>query len=487
VSLFDLTAAEISLAIRGGRLSAVAVTEGFLARIEEIDGRLGALIRVTPEEALRDAARIDAGIANDGNAGPLAGVPLLVKDNLCVRDHPVTCGSRILLGHTAAYTATAVARAQAAGAILLGATNLDEFAFGSSGETSAFGPTRNPWDLSRVPGGSSGGSAAAVAARLAPLALGTDTGGSTRQPAALCGVVGVRPTYGRVSRHGLVAFASSMDQIGPIARTVRDAAALLRCIAGPDALDATCAAVPDLDSPGDGPIRLDGVRLGICEDLAPEGLDAEVREHFDGSLKTLRALGAEIVDIGLPTARHAVPTYYLLAMSEASSNLARFDGVRYGRRVPSDDLIELVTRTRGEGFGAEAKRRILLGTFALSAGRREDLHGRATRVRALLRREMKTALASVDAIVTPTSPEPAFPIGERIDDPVRMYACDVLTTPASLAGLPAVSVPCGLTGAGLPVGLQITCDHWRETRMLEIGAAFEDVTGFHRDTPWGLS
>jgi aspartyl-tRNA(Asn)/glutamyl-tRNA(Gln) amidotransferase subunit A len=485
VSIVDLTAVEIAAAVRAGRLRARDVTEACLDRIEEVDGRLGALLRTYPREARRTAEAVDRAVAEGRDPGPLAGVPLVVKDNLCVRDRPVTCASRILRGHLAAYTATAVARTREAGAVLVGAANLDEFGFGSSGETSAFGLTRNPWDLSRVPGGSSAGSAAAVAARLAPLSLGTDTGGSVRQPAAFCGVVGIRPTYGRVSRSGLVAFASSLDQIGPIARTVRDAALLLRCVSGADPADATTADRPPPEVPGEGPIRLDAVRLGVPEGSLDD-LEPPVREHVEGSLDTLRGLGAEIADVRLPTARHALSTYYLLAVSEASANLARYDGVRYGRRVPSDGLDDMLTRTRGAGFGAEVKRRVLLGTFALSAGRRDDLYGRAARVRARLTRETREVLGDVEAIVTATSPEPAFPLGERLDDPVRMYAGDLFTAPAGLAGMPAASVPCGLTSSGLPVGLQFACDRWRESRMLEIAAAFEDVTGFHRDLPWGL-
>jgi aspartyl-tRNA(Asn)/glutamyl-tRNA(Gln) amidotransferase subunit A len=486
LSVHDLTATEIAAAVRARRLAAVDVVRACLDRAAELDGSLGTLVHVAAEEALEAAARLDRAAGAGEPLGPLAGVPLVVKDNLLVRGWPTRSGSRILEGHVAAGDAAAVARARAAGAIPFAAGNLDEFGMGSSGETSAHGPTRNPWDPERVPGGSSSGPAAAVAARIAPLALGSDTGGSVRLPAALCGVVGVRPTYGRVSRRGLVAFASSLDQVGPIARTVRDAAALLAAIAGRDPGDATSGDGPPIPVPEDGPLRLDGVRLATSPDLRPAGCEPDVPDLVDAALETFRSLGAEIHEVRLPHVADALAAYYLIADAEASTNLARYDGIRYGRTADDEDLRARIEATRDAGFGREVKRRILLGTLALSAGRGEELYLQARRVRVLVRREFQAALGDARALVGPTSPFAAFRLGERLEDPLALYACDVLTVPASLAGLPALSVPAGLTRDERPVGLQLVGAAGGESTLLRIAAAFEDVTGHHRELPRGI-
>ena len=473
-----LDARAIAAAVRAGERRAADVVEAHLARIEARNDAWNAFLAVDAAGARRAAAAVDATVAEGGDPGPLAGVPLAIKDNLCVRGTRTTCASRILETYVAPYTATAVERLVAAGAVPIGKTNLDEFAMGSSNESSAFGATRNPWDPTRVPGGSSGGSAAAVAGALAPVALGSDTGGSIRQPAALCGVVGVKPTYGRVSRYGLLAFASSLDQIGPFAKTVRDAAAVLGVLAGRDPRDATSVDLPPPEVPAEGPLRLDGVRLGVPEEYLPDALDPVIRARFDEAVATLESLGATMVPLSLPSTPYAIPVYYVLANAEASSNLARYDGVRYGHRTAEDGALDAwLAATRGEGFGAETKRRIMIGTFVLSTGYADRYYTHALRVRALLRRELATAFERVDAIVSPTSPVTAFPLGEKVDDPISMYLCDVLTAPANLAGVPGVSVPGGYDDRGLPVGLQFLGPHFGETELLRIAAAYEDATG----------
>jgi aspartyl-tRNA(Asn)/glutamyl-tRNA(Gln) amidotransferase subunit A len=410
-------------------------------------------------------------------ATPLGGVPLAVKDLFCTEGVPSQSGSRILEGYLPPYTATVVSRLGDAGATLLGKTNQDEFAMGSSNENSAFGPVRNPWDRERVPGGSSGGSAAAVAAGLAPWALGTDTGGSIRQPAALCGIVGLKPTYGAVSRYGMIAFASSLDQAGPLTRDVADAALMLRWMVGNDARDATSLSFPEeIELPSAD--RLDGVRLGVPEELTGEGIEAGVLESFHTALARAQELGAEVQEVRLPHAPHALSAYYVLAPAEASSNLARFDGVRYGIRAPdADDLLDMYTRTRHDGFGPEVKRRIMLGTYALSSGYYDAYYGRAQRVRTKIAEDFRAAFQEVDLIVTPTSPTVAFPIGERTADPWSMYVNDYCTVPMSLAGIPAISIPCGLS-EGLPVGLQIAGPVFSENRLLDAAHALERSIGF---------
>ena len=454
-----------------------------LDRIARVDPALRAFLQVTGERAREEALRWDDRYARDaGRLPPLAGLPVALKDNLCTRGIPTTAGSRILDGWVPPYDATVVDRLRDAGAIILGKTNLDEFAMGSSTENSAFGPTRNPWDRSRVPGGSSGGSAAAVAAGFVPFALGSDTGGSIRQPAGFCGVVGLKPTYGRVSRYGLIAFASSLDQIGPITRTVADAALLLGILAGRDPRDSTTAdlPVPDFLAELEGGVQ--GVRIGLPREAFGDGLQTEVRGAVMGAAETLRGLGATVVEIELPTIAYALPTYYLIATSEASTNLARYDGVQYGLRVPSADLHAMYTETRRAGFGAEVKRRIMLGTYALSAGYYEGFFLKAQRVRTLIRRDFETAFASVDLVLMPTSPTVPFSLGEKTEDPLQMYLADVYTIPVNLAGLPAVSVPCGFAG-GLPIGVQLIGRAFDEGMVLRAAHTYERATDWHTRRP----
>jgi aspartyl-tRNA(Asn)/glutamyl-tRNA(Gln) amidotransferase subunit A len=478
------TAREIAGAIRAGHASATEVTTAALDRIRSGNDAIYAFHTISDELALEQAAALDAR-RDDWPTLPLLGVPVALKDNLCTRGVTTTAGSRILADYIPPYNATVVDRLVAAGAVIVGKTNCDEFAMGSSTENSAFAPTRNPWALDRTPGGSSGGSAAAVAARMVPIALGSDTGGSIRQPAALCGVVGFKPTYGRVSRFGLIAFASSLDQIGPIATTVADAAATLDVMAGPDPRDATCAgaALPagGFLSALSGDVR--GARIGVPRALVADGVDDEVRAAFERALDTLRQMGATLVDVDLPHSVHAIPVYYLVATAEASSNLARYDGVRYGFRAPASSLGEMYDRTRDAGFGAEVKRRVLLGTYVLSAGYYDAYYLKAQQVRTLIRRDYDAALASADLVAMPTSPTPAFKLGERTSDPLQMYLADVFTVAANLAGLPAISLPCGLTGSGLPCGLQLTGRAMDEATVLRVAGAFEQATGFSAATP----
>ena len=478
------TAEALRAAFVEGATTATAACEAALARIAA-HRDLGAMLAIDEAAVLRRAAALDA-LASRRDAGPLAGVPVAVKDNICTAGLTTTAGSAALERFVPPYSATAVERLERAGAIVIGKTNCDEFAMGLSSEHSAFGPVRNPWDRSRTPGGSSGGSAAAVAAGLVPVALGSDTGGSVRQPAALCGCVGVRPTYGRVSRHGLIAFASSLDQIGPLALTVRDAATVLGVIAGPDPLDATTAdaAVPDWSAALDGDVR--GCRIGFPMHLLDTGVDEEVARGVATAVATLASMGAEVRDIRLPHADLAVPVYYLVATAEASSNLARYDGVRYGHRAAGEDgLRAMYERSRAEGFGAEVKRRIILGTFVLSAGYYEAYYLTAQRARAQITAAFTAALGEVDLLALPTSPTPAFPLGERLQDPVAMYLSDVFTVGASLGGLPAISLPCGLTRGGLPIGLQLIGRPFDEAALLRAADAYERETGFWRLRPSG--
>jgi aspartyl-tRNA(Asn)/glutamyl-tRNA(Gln) amidotransferase subunit A len=467
-------------AYRAGVLRPTEVTEAYLARIQALDARLGAYLTVTADRARAAAESADARWRAGTPRGPLDGVPVALKDNLCTRGVRTTCASRILEHFVPPYDATAVARLEAAGAVILGKTNLDEFAMGSSTEHSAFQLTRNPWALDRVPGGSSGGSAAAVAGGLAAAALGSDTGGSVRQPAAFCGVVGLKPTYGRVSRYGLVAFASSLDQIGPITRDVRDAALLLGVIAGPDPRDATSVDLPVEDYLAALEGGVAGLRLGLCREAFVDGLDPEVALAVRRALEVFRELGATVEEVSLPSTAWGVAVYYVLAPAEASSNLARYDGVRYGLRVPgAPDVVEMTARTRALGFGAEVKRRIMLGTYALSAGYYEAYYGRAQRVRTLIRRDFETAFGRVDLLVTPTTPNVAFRHGEKAD-PLAMYLNDILTIPANLAGLPALSVPCGVSAAGLPIGLQLIGRPFDEGRVLRAAHAYAQATAAER-------
>jgi aspartyl-tRNA(Asn)/glutamyl-tRNA(Gln) amidotransferase subunit A len=457
-----------------GSVKAVDLANEYYARIEQKNPHLNVYLSLTKESALAQAARVD-GLAAKGDSLPaLAGVPVGIKDVLVMKGAPSTAGSKILEGYHPPYDATVVSKLEAAGAVLLGKTNCDQFAMGSSNENSAYGPVRNPVDTERVPGGSSGGSAAAVAANMAVAAIGTDTGGSIRQPASFCGVVGVLPTYGRVSRYGLIAFASSLDRVGPFAANVRDAATMLGVIAGRDPHDATSSPAPVEDYAAESDKPAAGMRIGVPAEYFAEGLDAEVRASIEKGIDALRAAGCQIQPVNLPHTKYAVPVYYLIATAEASANLARFDGVRYGYRSPaSATLADMYSHSRDEGFGAEVKRRILLGTYALSAGYYDAYYRKAQQVRRILAEEFLRAFAAVDAIVAPTSPFPAFKIGEKADDPLAMYLADIYTVTASLAGICGISVPCGTTSAGLPVGMQILATHFGESKAFRVARAVE--------------
>jgi aspartyl-tRNA(Asn)/glutamyl-tRNA(Gln) amidotransferase subunit A len=475
--LHRASATAIRARVAAGEVSAEAVARHFLDRIAARDGELHCFLSVDAEGALAAARECDARLLRGAPARPLEGVPVALKDNLHAAGQPTTCGSRILEGFVAPRDATVTARLRAAGAVIVGKTNLDEFAMGSSTENSAFGPTRNPWDVSRVPGGSSGGSAAAVAAGLVPLALGSETGGSVRQPASLCGIVGLKPTYGRVSRNGLVAFASSLDQVGPLARTVEDIAVSLQVLAGRDPLDATSLDV-EPPAPAAASVSVAGMTVGVVREyLESPGLEPAVKAAVVASLDALRAAGATVKEVSLPHAEDGIAVYYLIAPSEASSNLARYDGVRYGLRTEGDDLASTVDGTRDAGFGTEVKRRILLGTFALSAGYADAYYQRALRVRRLIAQDFEKAFRDVDAVVGPTSPTTAFPLGSRTADPLSMYLCDVFAVAANLAGIPAVSVPCGRDGSGLPVGFQVHAPALREDVALRVASAVEAAAG----------
>ncbi len=468
------TFAELSAGIASGKMKAADLAASYYERIGQVNPRLNIYLSLTKERALEQAARVDAAAAKGDPLGPLAGIPVGIKDVLVIRGGTATAGSKILKGYQPPYDATVVSRLEAAGAVLLGKLNCDEFAMGSSNENSAYGPVRNPVDTSRVPGGSSGGSAAAVAANMAVATLGTDTGGSIRQPASFCGVVGVLPTYGRVSRYGLIAFASSLDRVGPFAANVRDAATMLGVIAGHDPCDATSspAPVPDYAAESDKPVE--GLRIGVPAEYFGEGLDPEVRERIESGIESLKAAGCTVKPISLPHTRYAIPTYYLVATAEASANLARFDGVRYGYRSPaSDTLSAMYSHSRDEGFGAEVKRRILLGTYALCAGYYDAYYLKAQKVRRLLAEDFLRAFAEVDAIVTPTAPMPAFKLGEKTGDPLAMYLADIYTVTASLAGICGVTVPCGATKAGLPVGMQVLAAHLKEGTAFRVARAVE--------------
>jgi aspartyl-tRNA(Asn)/glutamyl-tRNA(Gln) amidotransferase subunit A len=478
-----LTARAIRDAVASRELRAVDVCRDALERIGRLDGPLHAFTALSAERALEDAARVDARPASAPPL-PLGGVPVAIKDNICTAGVATTAGSRILDGFVPPYDASVVARLREAGAVIIGKTNCDEFAMGSSTEHSAFGPTRNPWAPDRTPGGSSGGSAVAVAAGLSPIALGSDTGGSVRQPAAFCGVVGLKPTWGRVSRYGLIAFASSLDQVGPLARTAFDAALTLSVVAGADACDATCAPRASLDYTAalTGDVR--GLRVAVPRDVMAEGVDTEAAEAFEAAIQALRDLGAEVLDVSLPHARYGIPTYYLVATAEASANLARYDGVRYGRRSSgTGTLQEMYAATRGSGFGAEVKRRIMLGTYALSAGYYDAYYLKAQQVRTLIRSDFDAAFSRADLVALPTTPGPAFPLGERVDDPLQMYLADVFTVGAPLAGLPAISVPCGFTRDRLPLGLQLVGRMFEEDVLLRAADAYERATPWWRAEP----
>jgi aspartyl-tRNA(Asn)/glutamyl-tRNA(Gln) amidotransferase subunit A len=465
-------------ALRTKEISARELTKDFFARIENRNRQLNAFLALSLERAYAQADRIDAMIGKGNALPPLAGVPIAVKDVISTRDITTTCGSKILESYNPPYDATAIERLERAGAVILGKTNCDEFAMGSSNENSAYGPVRNPVALDRVPGGSSGGSAAAVAAGLAVAALGTDTGGSIRQPGACCGIPGMMPTYGRVSRYGLIAFASSLDRIGPLTQNVTDAATVMSVIAGRDANDSTSAAVPVPDYAAELEKPLQGLRIGVPEDYFGEGLDQEVREKVLAGIALLEKLGCRRIPLQMPHTDYAIATYYIVATAEASSNLARYDGVRYGLRIPGATLGEMYRKTRERGFGPEVKRRIMLGTYVLSAGYYDAYYLRAQKVRSLIARDFADAFQKVDVIMTPTAPTPAFRLGEKTADPLQMYLADIYTVTGSLAGVPGISVPCGKTNAGLPVGMQILAPHFGESRVLQVARAFEKAGGF---------
>jgi aspartyl-tRNA(Asn)/glutamyl-tRNA(Gln) amidotransferase subunit A len=485
--LTGLTMLELAARLRAGEVSSVEATRACLQRVAALDGKVRAFLKVDEPGALAAAEAADRRRREGAPASALDGVPVALKDIFLTEGVETTCGSKILQGFVPPFDGTAVKLLKRAGLPILGKLNQDEFAMGSSTENSAYFPTRNPWDLARTPGGSSGGSSAAVAAREVFGALGTDTGGSIRQPAGLTGTVGLKPTYGRVSRYGVIAFASSLDQVGPITRTVEDAAALLQILAVHDPDDATSAAVPAPDYRASLEAGVAGLKLGLPREYFVEGMDREVEAAVRGAVRELEKLGAEVVEISLPHTRYALATYYLIAPAEASSNLARYDGVRYGLRARGvKGLRELYARTRAEGFGPEVKRRIMLGTYALSAGYYDAYYLKAQKVRTLIRRDFSEAFQKVDAILCATSPTPAFPLGAKVDDPLAMYLNDVFTLPVNLAGLPGLSVPCGFTAAGLPVGLQVIGKPFDEATVLRVARTYEREHDFWRRAPAGL-
>jgi len=482
MDLIDLNLQQLRQALDRREVSAREATEAYLQRIEATNERLNSYLSVCPELALAQAEDADRRLAA-GEGGPLTGIPLAVKDIFNLEQTRTTAGSRLLDNYVAPYDATAVARLKQDGAVLLGKLNMDEFAMGSSNENSAFGPCRNPWNPERVPGGSSGGSAAAVAARQAVATLGTDTGGSIRQPASHCGVVGLKPTYGRVSRYGVIAYASSLDQVGPVTRTVEDCALLLQAIAGHDPADSTSIdrPVPDYAAALKQPVK--GLKIGLPREYFIEGLDADVQQAVENAIAVYRELGAEFVDISLPHTDYAVACYYLIATAEASSNLARYDGVRFGRRVdPGGGLIDMYCATRTQGFGTEVKRRIMLGTYALSSGYYDAYYLKAQKVRTLIRDDFVRAFGQVDLILTPVAPTPAFGLGEKLNDPLQMYLSDIFTIPVNLAGTCGLSLPCGFSAEGLPVGLQLIGRPFDEEGLLRAGHAFQQATDWHRKT-----
>lgn len=486
--MHDKSLSELSAALGGREISSEELTRFFLDRIRRLDTALNSFITVTEELALEQARAADARIAA-GGAGPLTGIPVAHKDIFCTQGVRTTCGSRMLENFVAPFEATAIARLRAAGMVMLGKTNMDEFAMGSSNETSRFGPVKNPWDETRVPGGSSGGSAAAVAARLAPVATGTDTGGSIRLPAAFCNVTGIKPTYGRISRYGMIAYASSLDQGGVMARSAEDAALLLGTMAGMDPRDSTSMDLPVPDyaaslSASSRAASLRGLKVGLPREWYGGGLDGGVRAVVEAALDVLTGLGMELVDITLPHSPYCIPCYCVIAMSEASSNLSRYDGVRFGHRCENPrDLSDLYTRSRGEGFGAEVKRRIMTGTFSLSAGYYDAYYLKALKVRRLIAEDFRRAFEQVDVLAGPVAPAPAFVLGEHLDDPVNMYLQDIYTTPVNLAGLPGMSIPAGFHANGLPVGLQLVANHWREERLFDVAHRYQRETDWHRSAP----
>jgi aspartyl-tRNA(Asn)/glutamyl-tRNA(Gln) amidotransferase subunit A len=482
-ALHELSLREAAARVRRRDVSAVDLTRAALARIAAVEPALGAFLTLDETGAVAAAEAIDRRVAAGGDPGPLAGVPVAIKDNICTAGLRTTAGSRILEHFVPAYDATVTARLRDAGAVVVGKTNCDEFGMGSSTENSALGTTRSPWDPARVPGGSSGGSGAAVAAGECHAALGTDTGGSIRLPAAFCGVVGVKPTYGRVSRYGVIAYASSLDQVGPLARDVPDAALVLEVIAGPDPRDSTASPRPVAAWAAALDQGVRGLRLGLPREYFVEGMQAEVEAGVRAAVRTLEGLGARVAEVSLPHTEYAIATYYLIATAEASSNLARYDGVRYGLRIPARALGEMYEATRAAGFGAEVKRRIMLGTYALSAGYYDAYYLKAQQVRTLIRQDFARALAACDALLTPVAPTTAFRLGEKTDDPLTMYLSDIFTISVNLAGLPGLALPCGVDGAGLPIGLQVIGRPFDEATVLRVGRAYEQATEWYRRRP----
>ena len=482
--LHKLTISELAEKLASGECTSVEIVNDVLASIEATDGTIGAYLTLDRDFALEQAVVADASRAA-GKTSPMLGIPVAIKDLLNVKGQPCTCSSKILEGYTAPYDATVIAKLREAGAVLLGRVNMDEFAMGSSTENAALGKTSNPWNTDHVPGGSSGGSAACVAADEAIVALGSDTGGSIRQPAAFCGCVGVKPTYGRVSRYGLTAFASSLDQIGPLSKTVKDSAILLEVLCGHDPMDSSSI---EMDVPsfghhlGDDP-SLVGMKLGLPKEYFVEGMDPEVEKAVRDAVEHCKSLGAEIVDVSLPNSKYAIAVYYIIATAEASANLARFDGIRYGLRIDGKDPIELYGKTRAAGFGSEVKRRVILGTYVLSSGYYDAYYLKAQKVRTLIRNDFTEAFKQCDAILAPVTPTPAFKLDEKTDDPLKMYLDDILTTPVNLAGNCALSLPCGFSSGGLPIGLQIIGDSFDEETILKVGHAYEQTTEWHARKP----
>ncbi len=510
MSLCHGSAIELLGKLASGEITSVELTQAFLDRIAAHDGTIHAFLRVNRDASLARAAEIDQRRRAGARLGPLAGLPVAVKDNLCTRGEATTCASRMLEHFSPPYDATVIARLKQADAVLIGKTNMDEFAMGGTTETSCFGPTRNPWDLTRVPGGSSGGAAASLAAGMVPLSVGSDTGGSIRQPASFCGVTGLKPTYGRVSRYGLIAFASSLDQIGPLGRSVADVALLLKVLAGHDPLDSTSADVPVPDYPQTVQLPLDGLTVGIVREHFGEGLDGEVEAAVREAVRVYQSLGARVREISLPHSKYAIATYYIIAPSEASSNLARYDGAHYGyrtdeaamlaewnaerrqlagggdqRAIDGQDslLVRMYRRSRAEGFGAEVKRRIMLGTYALSAGYYDAYYLKALRVRRLIRNDFDQAFREVDVIAGPVAPTAAYTLGDKLDDPLAMYLGDLYTVSCNLAGLAGISIPCGLTAGGLPIGLQLQSPPLQEERLLRAANMFQQATDWHTRRP----
>ncbi len=483
MEFYQMTAHRLGELLRRKEITSKEITRSVFDRIAKAEDRIHAYITLLPDLALKQAEEADARIQR-GEAEPLTGIPVAIKDLICTQGIRTTCGSHILDNFVPTYDATVTVRLKKAGAVFVGKTNMDEFAMGSSTENSYFGPTRNPWDLGRIPGGSSGGSAASVAAEECILSLGSDTGGSIRQPAACCGIVGLKPTYGRVSRYGLVAFASSLDQIGPFAKDVEDAALMLNAISGYDPRDSTSVnlPVPDYTKFLINDIR--GMVLGVPREAFGEGIDPEVEATVREAIRTLEKLGAKLVDVSLPHSEYAVAAYYIIAPAEASSNLARYDGVKYGFRARGGyDLLEMYKETRSQGFGSEVKRRIMLGTYALSAGYYDAYYRKASQVRTLIGRDFEKAFAQCDALILPTAPTPAFKLGEKVDDPLQMYLSDIYTIPCNLAGLPGLSLPCGFAKSGLPIGLQVLGNHFQEEKILRVADAYERNTDHHIRKP----